>query len=83
MILNFNIIELRLELAALPDDVTTVLAIGHNPGWQEVVAWLCGEWESMATANAALLETSAPSWPEALARRKSWTLETILRPKEL
>jgi phosphohistidine phosphatase SixA len=75
--------ELAGALAGVDDDVTTVLALGHNPGWEEVVEWLCGQRVRLTTANAALLEAAGPSWHEALRGSGTWRLHEVLRPKEL
>ena len=67
--------------ARLADDVTTVLVLGHNPGWEGAVAELGGQCERMTTANAALLKCDADCWAEAM--EADWVLEDMLRPKEL
>jgi phosphohistidine phosphatase len=74
---------LRRAVSQLPPEMRTVLAIGHNPGWEEVVAWLCGEPTVMPTTACALLETTADGWPEAVAEPRRWMLRDVLRPKEL
>ena len=43
--------EVVPALTKVPDDVTSVLALGHNPGWEEVVAWLCGQPVHLTTAK--------------------------------
>jgi len=75
--------ELIDEAYAVPDDVECLLVLGHNPGWEEVLAWLTGEDTQLTTANAALLEGTGRSWPEALADRDGWKLQEVVRPKEL
>jgi phosphohistidine phosphatase SixA len=72
----------RDELADAGDTVRTVMVIGHNPGWEEMLALLCGQDLRMTTANAALLTIEASSWSRALGR-DTWTLTRLLRPKEL
>jgi len=75
---------LRAEAAAVPAEITTLMAIGHNPGWEQAAATLCGQPDlTMTTCNAALLSASADSWPEALARDGGWELHELLRPKTL
>jgi len=59
-----------------------VLLIGHNPGCEELVAWLGGSRERMTTANAALLEAVGSTWAEAL-RPGRCQLHSVIRPKEL
>jgi len=75
--------ELADVLQQLPDAAVTVLALGHNPGWSEVVYWLTKNSVSMTTANAALCHVPANSWPAALQLAGSWQLDEVLRPKEL
>ena len=75
---------LRAAAEAWDPSWSTVLALGHNPGWQDAASVLCGRVLGMSTANAVLLETppGAPSgWPEALGGK--WSLVDVLRPVEL
>ena len=74
---------LESALADVPDEVSLVMAIGHNPGWQEVVHALTGQAVSMTTANAALLSIEGDNWPAAFNRAGCWELVDVIRPKEL
>jgi len=58
-----------------------VLTLGHNPGWEDALAALCGVEEVMTTGNAALLVGAGATWAEALAG--PWRLEALIRPREL
>jgi phosphohistidine phosphatase len=69
------------EAAGWPPEVACVLALGHNPCWEDALAALCGEAERMTTANAALLVGEGEDWPLALGGR--WALEALIRPREL
>ncbi len=69
--------EVLAELAKLDDSVETVLCLGHNPGWEDVVASMSNKPTRMTTANAVLLESESSSWCEDFA------FVDILRPKEL
>ena len=69
------------ECSTLAHDVSTLMVIGHNPGWEDAVAVLCGEYIRMTTANAALLKSDTADWSEAIDA--SWELVEVLRPKEL
>lgn len=61
---------------------TTVLTLGHNPGWESAASTLARRDLSMTTANAVLLQsTTAAPWPDALRGR--WSLVDVLRPREL
>ncbi len=70
-------------LADVPDHVSPVMAIGHNPGWQEAVQWLSGEWVTVTTGNAVLMTVDAESWPDAIGRAGFWSIVQVIRPKEL
>ena len=59
------------------------MVLGHNPGWEEAVAWLSGDYVRMTTANAALLEHPSDDWLDGFQASGSWTLVDVLRPKEL
>jgi phosphohistidine phosphatase len=75
--------EARAALAKLPASARTAMIIGHNPGWEELVAWLSGRPTRMTTANAALLLGKGATWKAALAVSGRWRLEQVIRPKEL
>ena len=70
------------ELEALSPSVRSVLILGHNPGWESVVANLCGKQIQMTTANAVLLETEAPDWVDAIHQARLWRVCGVLRPRE-
>jgi phosphohistidine phosphatase len=74
--------EVREACCALPASVQTVLLLGHNPGWEDVLHALCGESHEMTTANAALLSIEASDWTTAI-NRGGWTLHGVVRPREL
>ncbi len=69
------------EIERLPADARTVLLLGHNPGFEDLVEELCGTWHRMTTANVALFEGEGRSWSDALAH--GLRLEAVVRPKEL
>lgn len=74
---------LRTALSQLPDDIGAALAIGHNPGWEIAAHWFTGSDLEMTTCNAVLMSTSADSWRTAIAEPAQWTLEAVVRPKQL
>ncbi len=69
-------------LSRLPDNATSVLVIGHNPGLEEWLADLVGQAEEFPTAAMACIEVSINSWSEFDARTQG-TLRGIWRPKSL
>lgn len=67
----------------VPDEVGTLLVIGHNPGWEQVVRALTGRTVPLGTADAVLLTAvgaSAPGWSAALAAR-DFDIHAVLRPR--
>jgi phosphohistidine phosphatase SixA len=70
--------ELRRVANNWDSNWRTVLVLGHNPGWEEVVRVLSGHEEVLKTANAALLDGPDDPWPVAL--ELDWRLERIVRP---
>jgi phosphohistidine phosphatase len=69
--------QLLEVVQGLPDDEGTVALVGHNPGLEELVALLTGEWVPMPTSALALVELSGP-W--AAAGAGSGTLRASGRP---
>ncbi|MCA9185096.1 MAG: histidine phosphatase family protein [Planctomycetales bacterium] len=82
---SFYLADEEAIMAALklvPNEVHTVLVLGHNPGWQSAISYFTGQYVGLTTANAALLQCDSASWSEAL-RQRPWTLMDVIRPKEL
>jgi len=75
--------EVRDALCGVPASVSTVLLLGHNPGWEETLLWLSGHDAPMKTGTAALLSRVAGSWEEAVGARGGWSLSSIIYPREL
>ena len=70
-------------VAGFPAQIETALAVGHNPGWQEAVMQMCGQYVVMKTATAALLERAADDWPSAVDGTSNWTLLDVINPRDL
>jgi phosphohistidine phosphatase len=66
----------------LPQECSSVLAVGHNPGLQELLFRLTGADERFATAALAWIELSIDDW-STLDRCTRGRLVRIWRPKEL
>ena len=73
---------------SLPDTATHVLLIGHNPGFEDLVAILVGAGAAteggrvvLATATAAHLELNADHWSDA--RAGAGLLQWLLTPRLL
>jgi phosphohistidine phosphatase len=44
----------------LPDEASTVVLVGHNPGMEDLVEVLTGQWVPMPTSALAIIELSGP-----------------------
>jgi len=74
-------------LAGCPEDIDHVLLIGHNPGMEELLTYLCGE-ELPLSDNGKLIPTATlaqitmpDDWQKL--QHCSAKLSQIIRPKEL
>lgn len=75
--------EVQAALLTIDSHIRTLLLLGHNHGWEDVVGWLSGEMISLKTASAALLECQDASWEQSIERPHRWHLGSVLHPKEL
>ena len=60
---NASADDLLGRLREVPDDVTSVLLVGHNPGIEELAARL-GDEEGMSTATLLAFDVDAASWAD-------------------
>jgi phosphohistidine phosphatase len=60
----------------LPESMTTVLLVGHNPGIEDLLQALTGEWHAMKTSAVAVVDLETP-WADA---GSGATLRIIGRP---
>jgi len=79
--------ELLSLVRGFPEKEKSVMLVGHNPGMEELLVYLCGE-NLPTAANGKLLPTAtlvqiavADAWRNL--RRNSGRLIAITRPKEL
>jgi phosphohistidine phosphatase len=56
--------ELLAVVRELPDEVETVVLVGHNPGIEDLASRLTGEWASMPTSALAVITVPGP-WSSA------------------
>lgn len=57
----------RAALASVDEAVRTVLILGHNPGWEDMVTELAGRRIELKTAHAAVFESKRDvPWAELL-----------------
>ena len=72
----------RAALAALPEELSSVMVVGHNPGLEELVEGLTGARETMPTAALALIELPIELWG-LVELDGGGNLAHLWRPKEL
>ena len=66
-------------LQGLPNDARRVLMVGHNPGFEGVIQFLCERYEIMPTAAFARMQFDG-DWGELA--RGSATLLSVTRPRD-
>ncbi|CAN5670856.1 histidine phosphatase family protein [soil metagenome] len=62
-----NVDELMLVVRALPGDASTIVLVGHNPGFLELINWFAGEdgqREHLPTAAFAIVSGAVQEWAE-------------------
>ena len=65
-------------IASIPDETTTAMLVGHNPGFENLLAYLTGDVRHMPTCALAKIELN--SWSDV--SESSGTLESFVTPKE-
>ena len=73
--------EILGALAGLPDEVNSVLLVGHNPGLEYVLQVLTGKIESLPTATIAYISLPVEHWSEITGAVKG-EFEKVWRPKD-
>jgi phosphohistidine phosphatase len=67
-------------VSQIEKEMRTVLLVGHNPGFEELITALTGRTETMPTAALAKITSKVSNWANVI---KGGTLEWVVRPKEL
>ena len=70
------------EIGNLPDELNTVMLVGHNPGMEFALDDFCGVMESMPTAAIAHIQFNVDRW-KAIGEDSEGILANIWRPKEI
>ena len=68
-------------VSRLDNQANSVMLVGHNPGFEDLLKTLTGEVHSMPTATLAGIEFDVDDWGQIKARTGRLTL--LLTPKEL
>lgn len=75
-----SIQEYLQVLMALEDALQRVMVVGHNPGIEELVVWLTGNYVSMPTATLVQINLPVKGWVLLKGQGK---VKGVWRPKEL
>ena len=68
-------------VSEIPDDKQVAILIGHNPGFEELLAYLTGEGRRMPTCALAKIKFDVESWKDI--KEDQGTLDWFVTPKEL
>ena len=68
-------------IRGLPDEATTVLIVGHNPGMERVTSVLTGTHVPYPTAALGTILLSVPRWQDIKAG--SGSLDALVTPADL
>jgi len=68
-------------IQGIDDQMNSAMLVGHNPGFEELVAALTGESKRMPTAALACIELDVQRWSEVAPG--SGKLSWLVRPKDL
>jgi len=67
-------------VAGLNENTQSVMLVGHNPGFENLVKVLTGKIEPMPTAALAVIDLKTDKWSDVEAG--SGSLRVLIRPKE-
>jgi len=73
--------ELVQIVTEIPDDKEVAIMIGHNPGFEELLSFLTGQYRRMPTCALAKIGFGDVSWKDVRAGEGS--LEWFIAPNEL
>ena len=73
--------ELVQVVSEIPADKEVAIMIGHNPGFEELLAFLSGEHRRMPTCALAKIKFGDVSWKDV--RAGEGNLDRFIAPKEL
>ena len=68
-------------VSEIPDDKQVVILIGHNPGFEELLAYLTGEGRRMPTCALGKITFNVESWKDI--KEDQGTLDWFVTPREL
>lgn len=75
--------EVREAVPMFDEQYGSIMILGHNPGWEQVVHWLSGTSVIMKTATVALLQSDRDTWSDTVAMPGRWVLHQCVHPSEM
>jgi phosphohistidine phosphatase len=72
--------DLMEIVSQVENDCEKLLIVGHNPGFEQLVEILSGEFQPMPTAALAEIELPIENWSETIRGGK---LKNLFKPKEI
>ena len=72
--------DLVQVVSEIPDEKQVTIMIGHNPGFEELLAYLTGEGRRMPTCALAKIKFEVESWGDI---KEQGSLEWFVTPKQL
>ena len=73
--------DLMKVVSEIKDEISVVLLVGHNPGFEELLSRLTGKTERMPTAALANINLDINNWSDV--QDLCGKLEWLVKPKEL
>lgn len=73
--------DLVQVVSEIPDNKQVAILIGHNPGFEELLAYLTGEGRRMPTCALAKINFEVESWKDI--KEDQGRLEWFVTPKQL
>ena len=70
-------------LGRQPEDHSNIMVIGHNPGLEDLVERLSGQYHRMPTAAIAVFDLSIDSWKTLKHDTDCFSFLGVWRPKEI
>jgi phosphohistidine phosphatase len=67
-------------VSGIENDCEKLLIVGHNPGFEQLVGSLAGEFQPMPTAVLAEIELPIENWSETITGGR---LKNLFKPKEI
>lgn len=73
--------ELLKIVRTLPEEYSTIMLVGHNPGFEDLLGRLAGKRQHMSTCNVACIGFQTDRWEDV--EDGHGQLQWLLRPKDL